>query len=225
MVRASMSTAFTHCFMAGMRTSPPPSAPAALRNRPVKAQNLIMRLEEAERLGDVEMIVSTIEQLRALPGFPVADLDDSLARRLGELNVQRLFRDRNAQWVKSVVVRRGDSASRIAAENGSTLASLSRLNGGKTDKIVLGSRLYVMDHPRFNLAVYRRTRTADLSLNGKFFRRYDIVGEVRGDVGTYEMTATPRALWRRIGVEFKPADRSEIELLMPVGSLVSVAEM
>ncbi|MBR2838382.1 MAG: LysM peptidoglycan-binding domain-containing protein, partial [Kiritimatiellae bacterium] len=209
---------------------PPPdpalaSLPDALRNRPVKARNLLMRLAEAEKARDMEMAITTIEQLRALPGSPVADLDDRLARRLGELNMLRLFEGRSGQWVKSVTVKRGDSASRIAAENGSTLASLARLNGGNVDRIVLGRSLYVMDHPRFNLAIRRRTRTADLSLNGKFFRRYDLAGADGGKDGAYEMTATPRAFWRAVGVEFRPEDRAELELLLPVGARVLVSEL
>ena len=202
-----------------------PNLPVALENRPAKARTLLMRLEEADRLRDVEMAVSTIEQLRSLPGAPVADLDDTLARRLGTLNMQRLFSGRYPRWVKSVVVKRGDSASRIAAENGSTLASLSRLNGGKVDRIVLGSRIYVMDHPRFSLVIRRRTRTADLSLNGKFFKRYDLAGPVRGKVGAYEMSAGARALWRTVGADFDAEDRAELETLLPASARVLVSEM
>ena len=202
-----------------------PALPVALENRPVKARNLLMRLEEADKLHDVEMAVSTIEQLRSLPGAPVADLDDTLARRLGALNMLRLFTNRYPRWVRSVVVKRGDSASRIAAENGSTLASLSRLNGGKVDRIVLGSRVYVMDHPRFALVVHRRTRTADLSLNGKFFKRYDLAGEVRGQEGAYEMSTGARAIWRIIGACFRPDDRAELEMLLPSSARVLISEM
>ena len=107
---------------------PPPLPPGAERNRPRVAQNLLLKLEKAEAAQDVELAVATIEQLRALPGEAVADLDNSLARRLGELNIRRLFVGKNRQWVKEVVVRRGDSATRIASENGSTLASLLELN-------------------------------------------------------------------------------------------------
>ena len=204
---------------------PPRSGEASIAKRPVKVRNLLMRLDEAERRNDIDMAVSTIEQLRALPGSPAADLDDSLARRLGVLNVKRLFELKNAQWVKTVVVKRGDAASRIAAENGSTLASLARLNGGNVDKIAIGRKLYVMDHPRFNLVIRRRTRTADLSLNGKFFQRYDLDGEVSGNPGAYEMTANPRAVWRALGVSFKPADRTERETLLPSGAQVLVSEL
>ena len=196
-----------------------------MAKRPVKLRNLLMRLDEAKKRRDVEMEVTTIEQIRAMPGSPAADLDDSLARRLGTLNVRRLFDLRNAQWVKQVTVKRGDVASRIAYENGSTLASLARLNGGNVEKVVIGQKLYVMDHPRFNLVIHRRTRTADLSLNGKFFKRYDLPGEVSGKEGTYEMPANPRTFWRSIGVEFKIADRAELETLMPVKASVIIAEL
>ena len=198
---------------------------SVMENRPVKLRNLLLRRDEAVKRSDIEMEVQTIEQIRALPGSPAADLDDALARRLGTLNLRRLFVLRNAQWVKQVVVKRGDVASRIAYENGSTLASLARLNGGNVDKVVIGKKLYVMDHPRFSLVIHRRTRTADLSLNGKFFKRYYIPGEIAGKDGSYELPANPKTFWRSLGVEFKVADRAEIELLMPTKAGVIVAEL
>jgi hypothetical protein len=195
-------------------------------NRPVKVRNLLMRLEEAERLGDVEMAVTTIEQLRALPGGPAADIDDRLARRIGALNLKRLFVAKTPLWIKEVAVKRGDNASRIAAENGSTLASLARLNGSvDVDKLRLGEKIKVMNHPRFNLVVHRRTRTADLSLNGKFFKRYDLAGEVTGREGAYELPAKKRTFWTERGIKLRLDDRAEIEMLMPAGSGVVVSEM
>lgn len=195
------------------------------RNRPVVVRNLLMRLAEADRNRDLEMAISTIERIRALPGQPAADLDYALARRLGTLNMKRLFVKRSAQWVKKVTVKRGDSASRIAAENGSTLASFNCLNGGSVDKVILGTELYVMDHPRFNLVVRRRSRTADLSLNGKFFKRYDLDGEVTGKDGAYELPQRTRSFWKDLGIRLKAADQTELEILMPSGSPVLVSEM
>ena len=193
--------------------------------RPTKLRNLLMRLEEAEKRGDIEMAVGTIESIRSLPGSPAADMDDALARRLGAFNIRRLFDLRSPQWVKTVVVRRGDSASRIAAENGSTLASLARLNGGNVDRIVLGAKLHVMDHPRFNLVLHRRTRIADLSLNGKFFKRYDLTGEVRAREGAYEVPERRKLLWDRLGAAFRKDDRAELEMLLPTGASVLVSEL
>ena len=192
--------------------------------RPSKVKNLLMRLEEAEKRHDVEMAVTTIESIRALPGSPAADIDDALARRLGALNLRRLFEVRNAQWVKAVTVGRGDSASRIAAENGSTLASLARLNGGDVNRIRLGDKLYVMDHPRFSLVLRRRTRIADLSLNGKFFKRYDLQGEIRAREGAYEVPERRKMLWDGLGSVFGPNDRAELDMLLPRGAPVLVSE-
>ena len=203
----------------------PDSDPSSASKRPARVRNLLMRLEEAEKAKDVEMAVTTIETIRALPGTPAADIDDKLARRLGVLNVMRLFVLRNAQWVAAVVVKRGDSTSRIAAEHGSTLASLAKLNGGNVDKVVVGQRIYVMNHPRFNLVVRRRSRTADLSLNGKFFKRYDLEGDVAGKPGAYEMTERKRALWKDLGIRLSNADRTELEMLLPAKTPVLVSEM
>ena len=194
-------------------------------HRPTKVKNLLMRLEEAERSHDIEMAVTTIESIRALPGSPAADIDDALARRLGTLNLRRLFEARSAQWVKTVTVGRGNSASRIAAENGSTLASLARLNGGNVDRIRVGAKLYVMDHPRFNLVLRRRARIADLSLNGKFFKRYDLPGEVRAKEGAYEVPERRKLLWDRLGSAFRKGDCAELEMLLPAGAPVLVSEL
>ena len=197
----------------------------AFSRRPTKVRNLLMRLEEAEKAHDIEMAVTTIESIRALPGSLAADIDDPLARRLGALNMRRLFGIRNAQWVKAVTAGRGDSASRIAAENGSTLASLARLNGGNIDRIRVGAKLYVMDHPRFNLVLHRRTRIADLSLNGKFFKRYDLPGVVRAKEGADEVPERRKLLWDRLGSAFKADDRAELEMLLPTGAPILVSEL
>ena len=77
----------------------PALEPTDLSRRPVKVRNLLMRLEKAEQDRDIEMAISTIEQIRALPGNPAADLDDKLARRLGALNIRRLFILNSNQWV------------------------------------------------------------------------------------------------------------------------------
>ena len=43
--------------------------------------------------------------------------------------------------------------------------------------------------------------------------------------GTYELPANPKTFWRSLGIEFKLADRAEIEMLMPVNASVIIAEM
>jgi hypothetical protein len=205
---------------------PPPLPPGAERNRPRVAQNLLLKLEKAEAAHDVELAVATIEQLRALPGEAVADLDNSLARRLGELNIRRLFVGKNRQWVKEVVVRRGDSATRIASENGSTLASLLKLNAlPSADRLNVGQKLEVMDHPRFTIVVHRAAKYADLTLKGKFFKRYDIIAPVRAAEGNYETPARLRAFLAEKGIALAPADSAELDMLVPAKSSLLVSEL
>lgn len=204
---------------------PPSVLRAVEEKRPPRVHNLLLRLKEAERLRDVEMAVSTIEQIRALPGSPAADLDDALARRLGTLNIRRLFEKKTPLWVRQVEVRRGDSASRIAAEHGSTFASFAKLNGGAVDTVRIGEKLYVMNHPRFALVIRRRSRTADLMMKDKFFKRYDLVDEPTGSPGSYELTRGTARFLSSLGVKLKPSDLAELELLMPIGSTVLVSEL
>lgn len=205
---------------------PPPPKPLALDTPtlseagpkiPPKLRNLLMRLEEADKAGDVEMAVTTIETIRALPGSPAAHLDNDLARRLGLLNVRRLFELKSAQWIATVTVKRGDSASRLASEHGSTLASLVKLNGGAVDRLKIGDKIFVLNHPRFNLVVKRRSRIADLQLNGKFFKRYDLMTDEGLKDGAFE--------WRNAALKLKPADKAELDTLLPRTVSVLVSEM
>ena len=200
---------------------------ATPEKRPAKAQSLLMRLEEAEKSRDLVLIVTTIEQLRALPGKPLADIDDSLARRLGALNIQWLFEYSNAQWVKRVKVKAGDSATRIAREHGSTLASFVKLNPGiDAGRLKIGMEVGVMNHPRLNLVVSARARTADLHLNGKFFKRYNLAIGTSAKPGAYEVGASPKKSLGECGVVVGNADdRSELESLLPRGSSITVSDM
>lgn len=204
---------------------PEASVKANVYERMPLVRNLLMRLGEAEKRHDVEMAISTIEQLRTLPGSPAADLDDALARRLGTLNMRRLFVAKSAQWVKEVTVRRGIQAERLAFENGATYASLQRLNNGKVAKLAAGQRVYVMDHPRFRLLIHQRSRIADLWLNGKFFHRYDLQSPLAGKEGLYKLQAPANTFWKALGVQFTARDAAEIELLMPTGAPVIISEI
>ena len=100
-----------------------------------------------------------------------------------------------------------------------------KLNGGDVDRLIAGKKLRVLDHPRFSLVVHRRTRTADLSLNGKFFKRYYLTGDVKGNVGAYEVPERTRQIWQEKGIPLKPGDRTELEMLLARGVSVIIAEL
>ena len=217
---------------AAIPAEPIPGAPLVkvsstnARTRPQKVQNLLYRLEEAERNRDLEMAISTIEQLRNFPGEAVADLDNALARRLGVLNIRRLFVVRHRQWVEEVTVKAGDSATRLATQHGSTLGSLVKLNPElQPDRLRIGQVIRVMNHPRFTLVVHRATKIADLSLNGKFFKRYYLTAEVKAAEGNYETPAQLAAFWTAQGISFTLEDAAELGDLLPAKTPVLVSEL
>ena len=210
--------------------APPPLAPTndavrvtSLDARSTEVRALLLRLDAAEKKRDIALAATTIESIRALPGNPAADLDDRLARRLGVLNMERLFTQKNRQWVEEVEVRRGANATRLAREYGSTLASFVKLNGGDS-KLRVGQKVFVLSHPRFILVVHRLTRTADLSLNGKLFKRYYLANDLLGSVGTYVYARSATPFWNDLGVFLKPDDRAEIEMLIPAGTRVVLSD-
>lgn len=206
-----------------MESLPPSEIIRAGATHSTKVRNLLMRLEAAEKLRDIEMAISTIEQIRSLPGNPAADLDDALARRLGKLNFSRLFKLKSPQWTTEVIARRGDSAARIAREHGSTVAAMTKLNGD-VSKIKAGQPLRVMHHPRFTLNIYRMTKIADLQLNGKFFKRYYLIGDVDSQTGSFNSGDSLHRFIVQHGIALKADDRSELEMMLPNNIPIIISE-
>lgn len=192
--------------------------------RPRQVDNLRMRLDRAIATTNIALQVATIEQIRSLPGAPAADLDDDLAKMLGPLKLHMLFGSgmRN-EWVKTITVKLGNSASRIASEYGTTVKCLEKLNGD-VSSLKAGQALKVMDHPQFRLSVYRKTGIADLYLDGRFFKRYYLLGEVTGQDGSYTFAANTRALLSSKGVKLVAKDVSELEMLLPKGANMTIAD-
>lgn len=200
-----------------------------ISSRPPKVRSLVMRLNEAARNGDLEMQISTIEQIRALPpGDSAPDIVSRLTPVLGELNLHWLFERRNPQWVAEVAVRRGDNASRIAREHGSTFRSMARLNRFPPGApLAAGSKVYVMNHPRFSAVANKRMRCVDLYLKGKFFKRYllgDDAPAISAAPGNYKSEAVFSSTLKTLGISLPAADARELDVLVPAGAPVIVAE-
>ena len=199
-----------------------------LAKRPPKVRSLLLKLEDATKNSDLEMQISAIEQICALPAADSAqDIVSDLIPRLGCLNWSWLFDRHNPQWVREVVVKRGDSATRIAKERGSTLGSLKLLNPGlNVDMLKAGARVKVMDRPAFSLVVHKRLRAVDLNLNGKLFKRYslpDDAPEIPWEPGTYTTPANLREFFNKQGVSLTLDDLSELDTFVPRDTPVRVS--
>lgn len=206
----------------------PPAVPpekAALTSRPRVMRNLLMRLTEAERDRDLSRQIETIESLRALPGNPAADIDHLLVKRLGRLNLRWLFGGETSPWVTKVTPRKGTSAARLAKEQGITLALLLRLNFWRTeDKMRVGEPVRVLNQPNFTLIIHRRSCLAELMLNGKLFKAYDLKSAPTASSGYYQATEDAAAQLQRLGIVFAPADLAEVKLFLLESAPLLVAE-
>ena len=196
--------------------------------RSVRERTLLLRLADAERQGRLAIAVDTIEQLRSIP--TMADIDDMLARRLGDLNVKRLFSGDPAPWVAEVLVRRGQSVHRIAKEHGTTVAAVRQLNGlSATEEIAVGRRLRVLEFQRAAFVVHKQTRYADLTLNGKLFKRYYVAVAENTRPGAYPITSAakegPRSRFAALGVKVAPVDMRELDMFLAPGSSLTISEM
>lgn len=205
----------------------PPVEIDGFEGRSPKVRSLLMRLEKATESGQLEMQISTIEQLRDMRGAESADIAEELLPRLGQLNLSWLFDKNNPQWVTKVKIKGGDTASRIASEHGSTLASLKRLNGlSDAHRLVVGRELKVMNHPRFDIVLRVRLRAVDLYLNGKIFKRYflpDDAGEITVKPGNYRTPANLKDYFRRSNINLREVDLEELNMLVPRNSRFNVS--
>lgn len=196
--------------------------------RPVREQTLLKRLADAERQGKLAIAVDTIEQLRARPAM--ADLDDRLARRLGSLNIRRLFSGEPVPWIAETTVRRGQTVHRIAREHGTTVAAVRQLNGlSAQEEPAHGQKLRVLEFPKATFVVHKQTRHADLTLNGKLFKRYYVSTGKTTVSGAYPITSKPdegpRSRFATLGIRMAPTDLQELDMFLAPGSTLTISEM
>lgn len=209
----------------------PPLAPAvppekaALASRSRTMRNLLMRLTEAERDRDLSRQVETIELLRALPGNPAADIDHLLVKRLGRLNYRWMFGDENSPWTSRLTPRRGNSAERIAKEQGMTLAALLKLNHWRsTDELRPNESVRVFNRPNFVLIVHRRSRLAELMLDGKLFKAYELAQVPRVESGLYQATDDLKQQFTKLDLAFTAPAQSELKLFLLASAPILIAE-
>lgn len=205
----------------------PPVEISDIDGRSPKVRSLLLRLEKCTESGELEMQISTIEQIRDMHAADTADIAEELLPRLGQLNLSWLFDKNNPRWVAKVKVKSGDTASRIAAEHGSTLSSLMKLNGiSDAHRLKVGSELKVMNHPRFYLVFRMRLRALDLYLNGKIFKRYFLTGnseDARIEPGDYKTPANLGDYLRRVNLKLRHDDIEELNMLVPRNTRFNVS--
>ena len=192
--------------------------------RPPAVRALLERLEAADQQGNVVLQIDTIERLRQNKDS-VADIDDALARRLGNLNRKLFLEGKTNPWVAAYTVRNGDTVHQIAREHGATVAAVLMLNGvGDPRRLRTGQSLRVPNKLKAKLKVHTASQIADLELNGKFFRRYDVLVEKGAALGERAVTRKEgegaKQLLEKSKVRLSDADLKEVSTMLPPGSSI-----
>ncbi len=196
----------------------------ASRTRSAAERTLLERLTEAEYRQNTRLAIDTIEKLRARASM--ADLDDPLARRLGDLNMKLLMSEERTPWTAEAKFKKNDTIVRIAREHGTTTAAVRKLNGIKdASQLEINQKIKVLEFPRAVFVVHKQPRYADLMINGKFFKRYYVSISDKTKTGPYPITrsAGPRTRFKELGLRFTNEDLEEIEMFLAPGSAMSVA--
>ena len=193
-------------------------------NRPPAVRALLERLEAADQQGNVGLQIDTIERLRQNKDS-VADIDDLLARRLGNLNRKLFLEGKTNPWVVAYTVRNGDTVHQIAREHGATVAAVLMLNGvGDPRRLRPGQALRVPNKLKAKLKVHTASQIADLEINGKFFRRYDVSVGNGAELGERSVTRKEgegaKQLIEKSRVRFSDPDLKEVAIMLPPGSSI-----
>ena len=190
------------------------------KERSRRTNTLMQRWRES--VTNLVMEIDSLEKLRMQSD--IADLDDAMAQRLGKLNLRYLFSEGRNPWVKTIEVKRGNNATRIANENGNTLACLRRLNGDIAN-LRVGQRLRVLEDPKPRLEVHRTARYADLKLKEKFFKRYYLTDAVKAEPCTDRFPAQTRQFLAEKGIVVSKDDLAELEMLLPKGAALNIYKL
>lgn len=124
----------------------------------------------------------------------VARNDTAAARafveeRLGAVNILLVTTPRAMPGKIDYAIRAGDSLKLLARRFGVTAALIERGNNiANPSRIHAGDRMRILEKPRFEIAIGKRSNDLLLTLNGAFFKRYR--------VGTGQFGRTPVGSFR-----------------------------
>ncbi|MBU3758353.1 MAG: LysM peptidoglycan-binding domain-containing protein [Candidatus Omnitrophica bacterium] len=103
----------------------------------------------------------------------VPGLKEAARKKIGQLNVKIVHSKLETPESDLYEVAAGDSLYKIAQRFGTTVALLKRSNGIKSDVIVPGAKLKVLNAP-FSMRVDKSDNILTLQLGGRFFKSYRV---------------------------------------------------
>jgi hypothetical protein len=116
-------------------------------------------------------------------------------RKIGDINTTLIFANRAMPEKTKHRIEEGDLVVNLTKRYGNTQDYLLKVNGiERPDQLRLDREIWVLDHPAFELTVFRKSGSAVLMLDGFFFKRYAVKVGRPDDVpnGTYAVRSRTR---------------------------------
>ena len=161
--------------------APATAAPAAASAQPavpgaLSEEDFRKALADAKALDDQGRLYDERELLLAALAKAGSDFAPALERTLGALSTRIYLEPRPGPDKVEYVVKGGDALSAIASRYVCPKELIMEANGIKDPtRIRPGQRLVFPDHPDFAVRVSKSLNTLELTLGGKFFKKY-VVG-------------------------------------------------
>ena len=88
----------------------------------------------------------------------------------------------------------------------------------------LSQSVRVFNRPNFVLIVHRRSRLAELMLDGKLFKAYELAQVPRVEPGLYQATDDLKQQFTKLDLAFTAPAQSELKLFLLASAPILIAE-
>jgi len=144
---------------------------ALMQKQSPDVRRLLQRI--AEREGADDLVGARLLYRELLVRGDAEGIRTFVERKIGEIGTTLLFSDRPAPEKFKYRVAEGDLVAKIVKKFGNTPDFLLKVNGiGRPESLRAGREIWMLKNPVFELTVFRKSGSAVLTLNGRFFKRY-----------------------------------------------------
>ncbi|MDD4102595.1 MAG: LysM peptidoglycan-binding domain-containing protein [Kiritimatiellae bacterium] len=153
------------------------------RKLPPEVQRLMEQVAEYENADDMPGARQLL--LHLMTRRDADEVRAFVERKIGVLNTAMAFGDREMPEKARHKVVAGDVIGRLARRYGNTVDYILKVNGiDRPESLRVGRMIWVMQNPVFELTIFKRAKKAVLTLNGQFFKSYEV------SLGKYEQLAS-----------------------------------
>jgi len=153
------------------------SRPVAAGEPTIPVKKINDSIAKARQLENDDKLSEAREELLGLLETPASlgSYQRQVESRLAAVNIALVVSQRPMPGKVGHVIKSGDLLSKIAARYNCPAELIQRANGiANPDLIRPGNTVYLLDHPKFVIEISKNRNDLVLTLDGKFFKRYNV---------------------------------------------------